>query len=67
MFKNLWAPWDFFFQMTHSGVIDVAADRQTAMAAWEIQEMPSGVSNHGRRSHGQGEREDAGQTTSLHR
>jgi ketosteroid isomerase-like protein len=24
MFKNLWASWDFFFQMTHSGVIDVA-------------------------------------------
>src|SRR5258708_5538576 len=33
MFKNLWAPWDFFFQMTHSGVIDVAADRQTARQA----------------------------------
>ena len=39
MFKNLRAPWDFFFQMTHSGVIDVAADRQTATARWEIQEM----------------------------
>jgi uncharacterized protein (TIGR02246 family) len=39
MFKNLWAPWDFFFQMTHSGVIDVAADRQTATARWEIQEI----------------------------
>jgi SnoaL-like domain len=26
MFRKLWAPWDFFFQMTHSGVIDVAAD-----------------------------------------
>ena len=37
MFKNLWAPWDFFFQMTHSGVIDVAADRQTATARWEVQ------------------------------
>src|SRR5579862_4729670 len=39
MFKNLGAPWDFFFQMTHSGVIDVAADRQTATARWEIQEI----------------------------
>ena len=39
MFTNLRAPWDFFFQMTHSGVIDVAADRQTATARWEIQEM----------------------------
>ena len=27
----------------------------------------SGASNHGRRSHDQGEREDAGQTTSLYR
>lgn len=25
--------------MTHSGVIDVAADRQTATARWEIQEI----------------------------
>jgi hypothetical protein len=39
MLKNLWAPWDFFFQMPHSGVIDVAADRQTATARWEIQEI----------------------------
>jgi uncharacterized protein (TIGR02246 family) len=39
MFKSLWATWDFFFQMTHSGVIDVAADRQRATARWEIQEL----------------------------
>ena len=32
MFKNLWAPWDFFFQMTHNSMINVAADRQTTTA-----------------------------------
>jgi uncharacterized protein (TIGR02246 family) len=39
MLRNLWAPWDFFFQMTHTGVIDVAADRQTATARWEMREV----------------------------
>ena len=32
-------PWDFFFQMTHTGVIDVALDHQTARARWEMQEV----------------------------
>jgi len=32
MLRSLSAPWDFFFQMTHSGVIDVNPDRQTATA-----------------------------------
>ena len=39
MLRNLWAPWDFFFQMTHTGVIDVAPDLQTATARWEMREV----------------------------
>lgn len=39
MFRNLAGPWAFFFQMTHTGVIDVASDRQAATARWEIQEL----------------------------
>jgi uncharacterized protein (TIGR02246 family) len=39
MLRSLSAPWDFFFQMTHSGVIDVNPDRQTATARWQVQEI----------------------------
>jgi ketosteroid isomerase-like protein len=39
MFRNLSEPWDFFFQTTHTGVIDVAPDHQTATARWEMREI----------------------------
>lgn len=39
MLRSVSAPWDFFFQMTHSGVIDVNPDRQTATARWQVQEI----------------------------
>ena len=29
----------FFFQMTHTGVIDVAANRRTATARWQMREV----------------------------
>lgn len=39
MLRSPSAPWDFFFQMTHSGVIDVNPGRQTATARWQVQEI----------------------------
>ena len=39
MLRSVSAPWDFFFPMTHSGVIDVNPDRQTATARWQVQEI----------------------------
>lgn len=39
MFRNLLELWDFFFQATHTGVIDIAPDHQTATARWEMREI----------------------------
>lgn len=39
MFRSLSEPWPFFFQMTHTGVIDVGQDGQSATARWEVQEI----------------------------
>lgn len=49
MLRSVSAPWDFFFQMTHSGVIDVNPDRPTATARWQVQEIarsPDGSRSH---------------------